>query len=96
MAVWIDFQMVRRIITGLEDGNAVGKFVCHVGGGDGVAVENQFAVARIFHDIAMAEVDSLWIFAPWTEFYFRDNGVFRLEMDLTSFILSLRDGPRDR
>ena len=96
MTVWIDFQMVRRIINGLEDGNAVGKFVCHVGGGDGVAVENHFSVAWIFHDIAMAEVDPLRIFTPWTELDFRNDGIFRLEMDLISFIFRLRDGPRDR
>ena len=96
MAVWIDFQMVRRIINGLENGNAVGKFICYVGGGDCVAVENQFTIARIFHDIAVAEVDSLRIFAPWTELDFRNDGIFRLEMDLISFIFRLRDGPRDR
>ena len=82
MAVCVDFQMVGRIVDGLENDRGAFEFECRMGGGDGVAVENQTARARILDDIAVAEVDPLWIVMPWAGLDLRDDGVFSLEMDL--------------
>ena len=82
MAVCVDFQMVGRVVDGLEDDGAVFEFERRVGCGDGVAIENQTSGAWILDDIAVAEVDPLWIVMPWAGLDLRDDGVFGLEMDL--------------
>ena len=81
MAVCVDFQMVGRVVDGLEDDGAVFEFERRVGCGDGVAIENQTSGAWILDDIAVAEVDPLWIVMPWAGLDLRDDGVFGGEMN---------------
>ena len=80
MAIFVDFQMVGRIVDGLQDGRAIFEFICRMGGGNGMAVENQTAVAWIFDDIAVAEIDPFRIVVPWAGLNFRNESVFRVEL----------------
>ena len=80
MAIFVDFQMVGRIVDSLQDGRAIFEFIRRMGGGDGVAVENQAAVAWILDDIAVAEINPFRIVVPWTGLNFRNESVFRVEL----------------
>ena len=81
MVVFVDFQMVGRIVDGLQNGLAIFEFIRRMGGGDGMAVENQAAVAWIFDDIAVAKINPFRIIMPWAGFNFCDESVFGDELE---------------